>query len=106
MMCLLPGGEYEGVSAGDAAMTSKDQTVICLGFSSVWNTPERLFKGKTCADEFSKKLSSVRLTPEFNSVDQKVVALFYDKDNKQRQELMLLNPASLSVMAHVDQDEA
>lgn len=106
MMCLMPGGEYEGVSAGDAAMTSKDETVICLGYSSLWNAPSRLFKGKSDIDGYSKVLSQLKLTPEFVSPDQKVVALFYDKEAKSRQDLMRLEPASLDVLTHVDKDEA
>lgn len=106
MMCLLPSGEYEGVSAGDAAMTSKDETVIVLGYSTIWNQPDSMFKGKSDLSGYSSVLSQVRLTPEFVNGDQKVVALFYDKEAKSQQDLMLLNPASMSVLTHVDVDEA
>ena len=41
-MCLLPGGEFAGLSAGDIAKTSKDETVIVLGFSDNWKVPDRL----------------------------------------------------------------
>lgn len=33
VLCLMPGGEYEGVSVGDSALTNKDETVIVLGYS-------------------------------------------------------------------------
>lgn len=36
VFCLLPGGEFEGVSAGDAALTHNDETVIVLGYSDKW----------------------------------------------------------------------
>jgi hypothetical protein len=33
------------------------------------------------------------------------VALFFDKDNKQRQDMMLLHPSSLSLMSGLDEEE-
>ena len=30
IMCLMPGGEFDGLSAGDIATTSKDETVVVL----------------------------------------------------------------------------
>ena len=36
ILSLLPGGEYGGVTAGHQALTSKNQIVTVLGYSSSW----------------------------------------------------------------------
>lgn len=36
ILSLLPGGEYGGVTAGHQALTSKNQVVTVLGYSSSW----------------------------------------------------------------------
>jgi hypothetical protein len=35
-----------------------------------------------------------------------VICLFYDKDNKARQDIMLVSPSNLDVKTNVDKDEA
>lgn len=34
ILSLLPGGEYGGITAGDHALTNKDQVVTVLGYST------------------------------------------------------------------------
>jgi hypothetical protein len=52
-----------------------------------------------------KKLKSLKITSEFTSKDQKVIALFYDKEQKERQDMMLINPVSLTVIPELDEEK-
>ena len=47
IMCLLPGGEFDGLIAGNIAVTSKVVTVTILGFSETWKVPDKLIGAKS-----------------------------------------------------------
>jgi len=84
VLSLLPGGEYGGVTAGDPALTSNDEVVTVLGYSSTWKPVSELIKPGQGRSEYDKVLQSLRLTPEFTDAKQMALALFYDKEQKQR----------------------
>jgi hypothetical protein len=44
VLSLLPGGEYGGMTAGEPAMTSENETVTILGYSSTWKSQQELLK--------------------------------------------------------------
>lgn len=54
----------------------------------------------------NKTLKKLSMSPEFTDAKQMAVALFYDKDQKSRQDMMLLHPSSLSPVAGLDDEEA
>jgi len=47
----------------------------------------------------------LKISPEFTDPKQKVLTLFYNKDQKEQQELMFLNPSSLSPISFLDKDK-
>jgi hypothetical protein len=104
VLSLVPGGEFGAITAGDPALTSNDETVTILGYSSTW-TPTEQLSGKSKAD-VDAIIAKLRLYPELSGPKQKAVALFFDKANKSRQEMMLLHPSSLSVLPSLDADQA
>jgi hypothetical protein len=106
IMCLFPGGEFDGLSAGDIAVTSKDETVTVLGFSETWKVPDKLIGAKSEKEELFETIRGVRVTADFSGPKDKVVALFYDKNAKQHSDFMLLNPANLSVKSDLESDAA
>lgn len=75
ILSLLLGGEFGGITAGDAALTSKDQLVTVLGYSTTWKPAQALLR----AGEQRQALKNLRLSPEFTDPAQQVVALFYDE---------------------------
>jgi hypothetical protein len=46
-LSLIPGGEFGAITAGDPALTSSDETVTILGYSSTWKPSETLLPGKS-----------------------------------------------------------
>ena len=104
ILCLLPGGEFEGLAAGGIAVTNRDETVIVLGYSEMWQPSEKLIGTKTDADALDKILRGVRVTPDFADAKQQVVALFYDASGNATSDYLLLNPASLTVKTHLDDE--
>jgi len=54
----------------------------------------------------NKTLKKLSMSPEFTDAKQMAVALFYDKNQKSRQDMMLLHPSSLSPIAGLDEEEA
>jgi hypothetical protein len=65
ILSLLPGGEYGGVTAGDHALTSKDQLVTVLGYSTSWKPTQAFFPASQATEERNKALKGLRLSPEF-----------------------------------------
>jgi hypothetical protein len=106
ILCMLPGGEYDGLSAGGVALTNKDETVIVLGYSDTWQPAEKLIGTKKNVDDLGKILRGVRITPDFSGPKQQVVALFYDKNALSSSDYLLLNPAGLTAKNHLDDEKA
>lgn len=69
-MCLLPGGEFDGLSAGDIAVTSKDETVIVLGFSENWKVPDKLIGSKSDTDDLFCVIRDLKVTADFSGPKQ------------------------------------
>jgi hypothetical protein len=68
LFCLLPGGEFEGVSAGDAALTQNEETVIVLGYSDKWNQIPKLAYTKCESDsQYDRRLRNMNVTQEFDN---------------------------------------
>lgn len=65
ILSLLPGGEYGGVTAGDPAMTSKDELVTVLGYSATWKPAQELIRAGRGSDEYEKTLQRLKISPEF-----------------------------------------
>ena len=106
ILSLLPGGEYGGVTAGHPALTSKNEVVTVLGYSSTWKAATSLFPAGQGASEYNKTLKKLNMSPEFGDPKQMAVALFYDKNQKSRQDMMLLHPSSLSPITGLDEEAA
>ena len=106
ILSLLPGGEYGGVTAGHPALTSKNEHVTVLGYSSTWKAATSLFPSGQGASEYNKTLKQLKMSPEFGDPKQMAVALFYDKNQKSRQDMMLLHPSGLSPITGLDDEEA
>lgn len=102
---LVAGGEYGAITAGDPALTSSDEIVSILGYSATWKPSEALLAGKS-NDEIEGIIKKLRLSPELTDPKQRAVALFFDKDAKERQEMMLLHPSSLTSLPGLDAGEA
>ena len=102
---LVAGGEYGAITAGDPALTSSDEVVSILGYSATWKPSEVLLAGKS-NEEIEGIIKKLRLSPELTDPKQKAVALFYNKDAKERQEMMLLHPSSLTSLPGLDAGEA
>ena len=79
---MVTGGEFGAITAGDPALTSNDETVTILGYSSTWKPSEQL-SGKSTSD-IDDLIKKMRFYPELTDPKQKAVALFYDKNNKSR----------------------
>ena len=60
---LVAGGEHGAITAGDPALTSSDEVVSILGYSSTWKPSESLLSGKS-NDEIEEILKKLRLSPE------------------------------------------
>jgi len=86
-------------------LTSKNQVVNVLGYSSSWKEAQALFAADHSTTERNKTLKKLHLSPEFTDAKQMAVALFYDKNQKSRQDMMLLHPSSLSPLAGLDEEE-
>lgn len=99
------GGEYGRLTAGQKAITRDMEIVTILGYSSTWKLSETIFKDAKEKDDFDKVLKQLNILPEFTEEAQMAVGLFYDKNQKERQDLMLLNPSSLTPLLSVDQEE-
>lgn len=99
------GGEYGRLTAGQKAITSNDEIVTILGYSSTWKTPELIFGASKEKDEYEKILKQLDIQPEFTDPKQMAIGLFYDKNQKERQDFMLLNPSSLTPVMGVDEEE-
>lgn len=87
-------------------MTSKNQVVTVLGYSSSWKEAQALFAADGNDEERNKTLKKLNMSPEFTDAKQMAVALFYDKNQKSRQDMMLLHPSSLSPLAGLDDEDA
>lgn len=74
----LMGGEHGGLTAGDHALTSSDQVVTILGYSSTLKNPETLFPADKDVSEMNRALKSLEISPELTDPKQMAVALFYD----------------------------
>lgn len=105
VLCLLPGGEFDGISAGDAALTSRDETVVVLGYSKDWKPASSFFKSDKEEAEYKTQLKELKITPEFTEKGQQVVALFYDATAKNHQDMILVQPAGLQTLVAVDKEE-
>lgn len=62
---LLPGGEYGGMTAGDPALTSNDELVTILGYSSNYKSKNELLQSGQSQEEYDKLLKSLNISPEF-----------------------------------------
>jgi hypothetical protein len=65
VMCLLPGGEFDGLSAGDIAQTAKDETVTVLGFSETWKVPDKLIGSKSEKEDLFNCVRDVKVSADF-----------------------------------------
>lgn len=98
-MSLLPGGEYGGMTSGQPAVTNDKETVIVLGYSSTWKEAKD-FKDKDQSD-CQKMLQKISITPAFISKDQQAITLYYNEEQKDKQELMVLSPSKLSPISYL-----
>lgn len=74
-----------GIQPGQQAVTKDNQFVTILGFSET-------VKSQSDLEQKSKEdLEKVALQTDLKSVNQKIIALFYDPANPERQEVMVLN---------------
>ena len=80
--------------------------VTILGYSSTWKTPQELLPAGLSRSETNKILKSLTLSPELTNAKQMAVALFYEKAKKERQDMMLLHPSSLTPLTSFDEQEA
>lgn len=97
ILSMLTGGEYGVITAGDMAITDKGDYVTVLGYSENWLTAsalEKLLKDKS-SEEVSKALQKVNLSFEFINEKQVAIAIFYDKNQKERQDIMSISPSNL-----------
>ena len=98
------GGEYGRLTAGQKAITSNDEIVTILGYSSTWKAPELIFGASKDKAQYEKILKELNIQPEFTDPKQMAIGLFYDKNQKERQDFMLLNPSSLTPVMGVDEE--
>lgn len=105
VMSLLPGGEYGGMTSGQPAITNSNETVTILGYSSSWKPGAELLKNSDDKGTYDKILKELKISPEFTDPKQKALTLFYDKDQKERQDMMFLNPSSLSPVSNLDHEK-
>jgi hypothetical protein len=97
VLSLLPGGEYRFISAGDLALTDKGDLMTVLGYSENWIewNSIRSELDKDSSNFEDKTLKKHVLTPELVSDKQKVIGLFYDPEQRARQDLMIISPSNL-----------
>lgn len=105
VLSLLPGGEYGGMTSGQPAITNQNETVTILGYSSTWKPPSELLKNHDEKSNYDKILRELKISTEFTDPKQKALTLYYSKDAKERQDLMLLNPSSLSPISNLDKEK-
>jgi len=105
VMSLLPGGEFGGMTSGQPAITNQNEIVTILGYSSTWKPASELLKNQDELSNYDKILKELKISPEFTDPKQKALTLFYDKNQKERQDLMFLNPSSLSPISNLDKEK-
>jgi len=93
-MGMFMGADFLRVSVGTQGVTSKNQLVTILGYSSSTMTGE-------LSDEELKKHS---MSQEFTDVKQRLIGLFYDKNSKDRQEIIDLPPFDVRPVISLDDD--
>lgn len=54
----------------------------------------------------NKVIKNLKITPEFEALDQKAICLFFDKDQRDRQEIITVNPLSLTPVPSLDEQRA
>lgn len=106
IMSLLPGGEYGGMTAGSPAINNSNETVTIIGYSSTLKQKTELLKPSEDTDTYNKILQNLKISPEFTDPKQMAIALFYNKNEKERQDLMLLDPSTLSPINSLDVEES
>jgi PHD/YefM family antitoxin component YafN of YafNO toxin-antitoxin module len=70
ILCLLPGGEYSGVTTGDYAITSQNEKVVVIGYSEEWKEMGMFFTNNQSLSEHASKLKKLKITSEYTSQNQ------------------------------------
>mmetsp|Transcript_41594 Transcript_41594/g.63470 ORF Transcript_41594/g.63470 Transcript_41594/m.63470 type:complete len:203 (-) Transcript_41594:56-664(-) len=104
LLSLISGGEVGGLHAGSTAITDKDQFITILGYSSTWKLESEFFSKSRSSSEYETFFKNIKIEPEFTSPTQMAIGLFLDKDQKKRQDMMLLQPSTLTPIDSIDLD--
>jgi hypothetical protein len=54
--------------------------VTILGYSSSWKPIDEIFAQDEYESAMNKVIKNLKITPEFEALDQKAICLFFDKD--------------------------
>lgn len=96
----MPGGEYLCLARGASVRTSTDQRVSVVGFSATWDRTEQL------SQKENDVLTRLSLCAYPQDAQDKVVGLFFDKDARERQELIKLNLFEVAPLAELEAGDA
>ena len=96
LFSLVDGGDFLRSSYGVVTKNKAEQLVKIVGYSKNWKS---LTDAVSTEDEELKKID---LKLRFTDPEQKAVALFYDENSKEREEIVLINPQELSQVINLE----
>ena len=101
---MIPGADFTRVSAGCLAVSDSGQLMTVLGYKKnakkekVTNSDDEEVE-KEVEEDITKGLS---LTPNFAQTDSKIWGLYYDRNNKDRQEIIKVEPHTVKPVISFD----